>query len=125
MAVVLIAMGGYGTYLGWQIRLSDNPDVVMAAKEAHPKLAAGMSVFFALGAIGGLLSLTMQGKDIMNSPHFITGVVGLIALAAQAMMPLFFAEDPNARGIHAFLGSGIMALFLVHLALGLQLGFSI
>ena len=100
MGVVLLAMGGYGAlYLGWQIRLSDDPDVIEAAKDQHPKLAAGMSVFFALGAIGGLLSLTMQGKDIMNSPHFITGVVGLIALAAQAMMPLFFNDDPNARGI--------------------------
>jgi Protein of unknown function (DUF4079) len=100
MAVVLIAMGGYGAlYLGWQIRLSDDADVIEKAKDMHPKLAAGMSVFFALGAIGGLLSLTMQGKDIMSSPHFITGVIGLLALATQAMLPLFFSDDPNSRGM--------------------------
>jgi hypothetical protein len=126
MATVLLAMGGYGClYLGWQIRLSDDADVIEKAKDMHPKLAAGMSVFFALGAIGGLISLTMQGKDIMSSPHFITGVIGLIALAGQAMLPLFFSDDPNSRGLHAFFGTGIMALFFIHLALGLQLGISI
>jgi hypothetical protein len=61
----------------------------------------------------------------MSSPHFVTGMAGLVALAFQAMLPLFFADDPNARGIHAYLGTGIMALFLVHAALGLQLGLSI
>lgn len=126
MAVVLAAMGGYGAlYLGWQIRLSDDPDVVEQAKDQHPKLAAGMTIFFGLGALGGMMSLLMQGKDIFSSPHFVSGMLGLSALALQAMLPLFFNDDPNARGIHAFLGTGIMALFVVHAALGLQLGLSI
>ena len=61
MAVVLFAMGGYGAaYLGWQIKLSDDPDVIEKAKDAHPKLAAGMAVFFALGSLGGMMSLLMQ-----------------------------------------------------------------
>lgn len=61
MAVVLLAMGGYGAaYLGWQIRLSDNPDVIEMAKDAHPKLALGMAGFFALGAVGGMMSMIMQ-----------------------------------------------------------------
>jgi len=98
MAVVLIAMGGYGAYLGWQIRLSDDADVIEKAKDLHPKLTGGMAVFFALGAVGGLISLTMQGKDVFSSPHFITGMTGLVFLALQAMLPLFFADDPNARG---------------------------
>lgn len=38
------------------------------------KLAVGMSIFFALGAVGGLLSLTMQGKPIFESPHAWTGM---------------------------------------------------
>lgn len=112
-------------YLGWQIRVSEDPDVIVMAKDAHPKLAAGMSIFFALGALGGMMSLLMQDKPIFQSPHFITGVAGLVALALQAMLPLFFSDDPNARSIHAYLGTGIMALFFVHAALGLQLGLSI
>ena len=54
-------MGGYGAgYLGWQIRLSDNPDVIKTAQDMHPKLAAGMGIFFALGAVGGMMSMIMQ-----------------------------------------------------------------
>jgi len=32
--------------------------------------------------------------------------------------------NPGLRNVHGILGSGIMTLFLVHFALGLQLGFS-
>lgn len=126
MAVVLFAMGGYGAaYLGWQIRISDDADVIEKAKDMHPKLAGGMAIFFVLGSLGGMMSLLMQGKDFGSSPHFVTGILGLVALAFQAMLPLFFSEDQSTRGLHAYLGTGIMALFLVHAALGLQLGLSI
>jgi hypothetical protein len=40
------------------------------------------------------------------------------------MLPLFFAESPGTRTVHAYLGSATMALFVVHAALGLQLGLS-
>ena len=61
MAVVLLAMGGYGAgYLGWAIRTSEDGDLVGKAKELHPKLSLGMFIFFALGASGGMLSLIMQ-----------------------------------------------------------------
>jgi hypothetical protein len=56
-------------------------------------------VFFLLGGLGGMMSMLMQGKDIMSSPHFVTGSLGLVALALQGMLPLFFADDPNARGL--------------------------
>jgi hypothetical protein len=39
MAVVLFAMGGYGAaYLGWQIRVSDNDELIEKAKDLHPKV---------------------------------------------------------------------------------------
>eukprot|EP00890_Picochlorum_soloecismus_P000729 jgi/Picsp_1/1657/NSC_05131-R1_protein len=126
MAVVLFAMGGYGAlYLGWQIRTGKSKEIRDKARDMHPKLAGGMAIFFALGALGGMMSLLMQEKDIFSSPHFVSGITGLVALALQAMLPLFFEDDPNARSIHAYLGTGIMALFFVHAALGLQLGLSI
>jgi hypothetical protein len=61
MAVVLLAMGGYGAlYLGWQIRVSDDAAVIKKAQDLHPKLALGMAFFFALGAVGGMMSMIMQ-----------------------------------------------------------------
>lgn len=67
MAVVLVAMGLYGSvYLGWQLRLSDDNATVIKARDLHPKLAIGMTTFFALGAVGGIMSLIMQGKPIFS-----------------------------------------------------------
>ncbi|GLC36896.1 hypothetical protein PLESTB_000180900 [Pleodorina starrii] len=127
MAVVLFAMGGYGAaYLGWQIRTSTDGEVVAKAKDMHPKLAAGMFFFFSLGAMGGMMSLIMQGKPIFESPHVWTGLAGLGLLGVQSLLPLAFASGTGeARTAHAYLGSAIMALFLAHAALGLQLGLSI
>ena len=49
MAVVLAAMGFYGCgYLGWQIRSGEDPAAVAKATDLHPKLAVGMTMFFAL-----------------------------------------------------------------------------
>lgn len=49
MAVVLFAMGGYGAaYLGWQIRVSDNRELVLKAKELHPKVCHGSLALKAL-----------------------------------------------------------------------------
>ena len=42
---VLFAMGGYGTYLGWQIRAGNGGDPTFGtpdtAADLHPKLMAG------------------------------------------------------------------------------------
>ena len=40
------------------------------------------------------------------------------------MLSAFFEDDPNARGLHAYLGTAILALFAVHAVLGLNLGLS-
>ena len=126
MAVVLVAMGLYGSgYLGWSLRLSNDETVVAKAKDLHPKLAIGMTLFFAAGALGGLMSLLMQGKPLTQSPHFITGSVGLLLLTFQGMLSAFFEDDPGLRGAHAYFGTAILALFVVHAVFGLQLGLSI
>ncbi|XP_039780089.1 uncharacterized protein LOC120647376 [Panicum virgatum] len=124
MAVVLFAMGGYGTYLGFRIKLSDDPEEKAKAKDLHPKLLAGMFFFFALGATGGVTALLTSDKPIFESPHAVTGVIGLALLTIQSILPKLFEGNPGLRTTHGLLGSGIMTLFLIHAALGLQLGIS-
>lgn len=124
MAVVLFAMGGYGTYLGFRIRYSDDLEEKAKAKDLHPKLLGGMFFFFALGATGGITALLTSDKPIFESPHAVTGVIGLALLTIQTLLPTLFEENPGLRNVHGILGSGIMTLFLVHFALGLQLAFS-
>jgi hypothetical protein len=127
MGVVFLAMllyGGVG--LGWQIRNeSGDAASLEKAKDLHPKLSAGAFFFFALGASGGILSLLMQGKPILESPHFTTGMLGLGLLSVQAMLPLFFSEGQSVRTAHAYLGTSIAALLAVHGALGVKLALSL
>lgn len=128
MAVVLLAMLGYGgVYLGYQIRNEAGGDAAAleAARDMHPKLAIGATFFFFLGASGGVMSLLMQHKPVLESPHFISGMLGLSLLSIQAMLPLFFSEGQSVRTAHAYLGTSIFALLVVHGALGLKLGLSI
>ncbi|KAH6762307.1 translation initiation factor [Perilla frutescens var. hirtella] len=122
MAVVLFAMGGYGTYLGFRIRFSDDVEERAKAKDLHPKLLGGMFFFFALGATGGVTSLLTSDKPIFQSPHAVTGFIGLALLTIQTLLPALFEGNPGLRNVHGILGSGIMTLFVVHAALGLQLG---
>ncbi|WJX18110.1 hypothetical protein P8452_07948 [Trifolium repens] len=124
MAVVLFAMGGYGTYLGFRIRYSDDVEEKAKAKDLHPKLLAGMFFFFALGATGGVTSLLTSDRPIFDSPHAVTGVIGLALLTIQTILPSLFEGNPGLRNVHGILGSSIMTLFLIHAALGLQLGLS-
>ncbi|MED6156328.1 hypothetical protein PIB30_013605 [Stylosanthes scabra] len=124
MAVVLFAMGGYGTYLGFRIKYSDDVEEKAKAKDLHPKLLAGMFFFFALGATGGVTSLLTSDKPIFESPHAVTGAIGLALLTIQTILPSLFEGNPGLRNVHGILGSGIMTLFLIHAALGLQLGLS-
>lgn len=124
MAVVLFAMGGYGTYLGFRIRFTDDLEEKAKAKDLHPKLLGGMFFFFALGATGGVTSLLTSDKPIFESPHAVTGFIGLALLTIQSVLPALFEGNSGLRNIHGILGSGIMTLFLVHAAFGLQLGLS-
>ncbi|CAI9097963.1 OLC1v1034490C1 [Oldenlandia corymbosa var. corymbosa] len=92
MAVVLFAMGGYGTYLGFRIKFSDDVEEKAKAKDLHPKLLGGMFFFFALGATGGITSLLTSDKPILESPHAVTGIIGLALLSLQSALPALFEE---------------------------------
>ncbi|KAI4969699.1 hypothetical protein ZWY2020_000613 [Hordeum vulgare] len=89
-----------------------------------PQALGGMFFFFALGATGGVTALLTSGKPIFESPHAVTGVVGLALLTMQSLLPTLFEGNPGLRGAHGLLGSSIMTLFLFHAAFRLQLGLS-
>nr|XP_029119764.1 uncharacterized protein LOC105042947 isoform X2 [Elaeis guineensis] len=108
MAVVLFAMGGYGTYLGFRIRLSKDAsylsysilllkDEKAKAKDLHPKLLGGMFFFFALGATGGITALLTSNKPIFESPHAVSGFIGLSLLTVQSILPVLFETSANNK----------------------------
>ncbi|TAE95399.1 MAG: DUF4079 domain-containing protein [Oscillatoriales cyanobacterium] len=113
MGIVVVAMGSFVGYTGWQGRLAADKDVALKSRSDHRKLAPWMFLFLALGYTGGLLSLVMQHKPVMESPHFWTGSGVLVLLAAGSLM------------VHAYLGTTALALMVLHAAFGLKLGLSI
>ena len=118
----------FGAFLGWQIRLGKGQETTpvsmgFTSATLHPLLSIGAFLFFLVGGQGGLVLLTAQKQTILDSPHAVTALLGLSLLALQAVLPLFFQET-QLRTTHAFLGSFIVLLMLVHAALGLSLGFS-
>jgi hypothetical protein len=81
-----------------------------------------------LGYTGGILSLVMQNQPIFESPHFWTGTLIIILLGINALIALTgFGGDykQTMRTIHAYLGSTVMILFVIHAIFGLNLGLSI
>jgi hypothetical protein len=127
MAIVIFMMGSYVGYAGWRSRISTDSEIITKSKADHRKLAPLMSAFLAAGYTGGLLSLVMQDKPLLESPHFWTGSSVLILLAINATISLtgFAGNQPFLRNTHAYVGSAILVLLFVHAALGLKLGLAI
>ncbi|MCU0565027.1 MAG: DUF4079 domain-containing protein [Oculatellaceae cyanobacterium Prado106] len=127
MGIVVVVMGGYVAYAGWQSRLATDPEVATKNRMDHRKLAPLTFLFIALGYTGGVLSLVMQHQPILQSPHFITGSIAIFILAVNAVIAAtaFGKEKGIFRNIHAYLGTAAIALLLVHGVFGLKLGLSI
>lgn len=127
MAIVAFVMGSYVAYAGWQGRLSQDKDKQLKSRADHRKLAPLMTLFITLGYTGGVLSLVMQNKPILQSPHFWTGSAVVVLLWTNGLISLsgFGGDKPTLRMTHAYLGSLVMLLLLVHAAFGLKLGLSI
>lgn len=129
MATVLFAMGGYGTYLGWKVRAGGGAEPTFgtadSAAELHPKLMAGMTLFFLAGGQGGLLFNLLQGKPLLDSPHAVSALAGLMLLGANGVLGGLMGDSPNLRTTHALLGSSLMLVFVVHAGLGIQLALSL
>jgi Protein of unknown function (DUF4079) len=129
MSIVMFMMGGYGAYAGWKGRLLRETDKEAAAKSRaeHSKVITAMSAFMAIGATGGILSLVIQKHAIMESPHFITGMTVLFMLFLNGAVSFsgFGGDKPGLRKAHAYFGSLILIMMLVHGVAGLKLGLSI
>jgi Protein of unknown function (DUF4079) len=128
MAIVLFVMGSFVGLTGWKSRMlsEKDPDAAIKNRLDHRKIAPLMFLFIALGYTGGVLSLVMQNKSIFESPHFWTGsaIIGLLSLNGF-LAATHFGGQGSLRSAHAYIGSAVLVLFIVHAALGLNLGLSI
>mmetsp|Transcript_1700 Transcript_1700/g.4014 ORF Transcript_1700/g.4014 Transcript_1700/m.4014 type:complete len:249 (+) Transcript_1700:36-782(+) len=138
MGLVLVAVGGFASALGWQIRgnpkasgelaaLGPFPNFGKTTADLHKELMGVMTFIFFLGAQGGLALQLVQGKPIMESAHFTSALVGFALLATQATLTTTFKGEnaKTGRTVHAFLGSATMGVFFFHAYQGLQLGLSL
>lgn len=129
MSIVMFAMGGYGAYTGWKGRIltASEPQVAIENKTKHRQVMPAMFAFMAIGATGGILSLVIQKHAVMASPHFLTGTIVLTFLALNSLISFtgFGGNKPELRKVHAYFGSTILVLMVVHALMGLKLGLSI
>ncbi|MDX2212899.1 MAG: DUF4079 domain-containing protein [Oculatellaceae cyanobacterium bins.114] len=126
MAIVVLVMGSFVGLAGWRGRVLTG-EASVKSREDHRKLAPLMFLFIALGYTGGVLSLVMQHKPILQSPHFFTGSLALVLLGINAVIALTgFGKDKGImRSLHAYLGSAALCLLFLHGVLGLKLGLAI
>jgi hypothetical protein len=127
MSIVILAMGSYAGLTGWKIRLQQDD----ASRSIHKRVSLWMTTFLAMGYTGGLLSLVMQNQPLLESPHFWTGSLVLVLLGVNGSLSLFGFGNSNPeialkfRTAHAYVGTAILAVMIVHGLLGLRLGLSI
>ncbi|MCS6781672.1 MAG: DUF4079 domain-containing protein [Gloeomargarita sp. SKYBB_i_bin120] len=124
MGIVLVFMGSFAAWRGWQGRLATDPHLKQQAWREHRQLVPWLYLFLALGYSGGLLSLVMQGQEIFHSAHFVTGTLVLAGLTVNALLALGMKGAAAIRTLHAYVGSATLAVAVVHMALGVQLGLS-
>ena len=129
MSIVMFVMGGYGAYTGWKGRIltASDPQAAIESKTKHRQVMPAMFAFMAIGATGGVLSLVIQRHAVMASPHFLTATIVLTFLAINSVISFtgFGGNKPELRKVHAYFGSTIMVLMVVHALMGLKLGLSI
>ncbi len=124
MAIVVFVMGSFVGLAGWRGRVVEDKDAAIKSRSDHRKIAPWMFLFMALGYTGGVLSLVMQHKPILESPHFYTGSVVLLLLLINSAISLsgFAGNKSVLRTVHAYVGSTALCILLVHAVLGLKLG---
>ena len=127
MGIVIFVMGSYVAMTGWQARMSASDVELTQKKRAeHSKVAPLMFAFLAMGYTGGVLSLVMQEQPLLESPHFLTGTLVIALLSVNALLAATkFGQNGGLRTAHAYIGSLVVVLFVVHAIFGIKLGLSI
>jgi phosphatidylglycerophosphate synthase len=128
MGIVVVMMGSFVAITGWKSRIAEDGEAKTKLRMDHRKVAPLMTAFLITGYSGGLLSLVIQHKPVLESPHFITGslVVTLLLINGSiSFLGFKNGEAKGARTAHAYIGSAIALLLVVHAGLGLALGLSI
>jgi Protein of unknown function (DUF4079) len=127
MAIVVFVMGSFVGLAGWRGRLVSDADAAVKSRLDHRKLAPWLFLFIAAGYTGGVLSLLVQQKSILDSPHFWTGSAVIVLLATNGLISAtqFAGNRASLRSLHAYLGSAALCLLFAHAALGLKLGLSL
>jgi hypothetical protein len=127
MGIVVFVMGGYSAWAGWQGRLAADKEVALKNRADHRKLMPLVVLFMTLGYTGGVLSLVMQHKPILESPHFWTANValGLLYLNGAISFSGFGGDKHGLRVFHAYLGTAIAGILILHAVFGVLLGLSI
>ncbi|MBD2693283.1 DUF4079 domain-containing protein [Anabaena catenula] len=129
MGIVIFVVGTFVGVAGWRGKLLEDKDKDGAIKNrsAHRQLAPWLFVFLAGGYIGGVLSLVMQRKPLLESPHFWTGSLVLILLLINGVISLsgFFGDKADLRAVHAYLGTTALGIMFIHAVLGFNLGISL
>lgn len=127
MAIVVFVMGGYAAWAGWQGRLTEDKELVVKNWADHRKLMPLVVLFLTLGYTGGVLSLVMQKKPILESPHFWTAniALGLLYLNSAIAFSGFGGNKLGLRTLHAYLGTAVAGILILHAVFGIRLGLSI
>lgn len=127
MAVLVFVMGSFIGLAGWRGRLLADEVAAIKSRAEHRQLAPWMLLFLATGYTGGVLSLVMQEKPVLESQHFWTGSIVLILLAINGVLSLknFGGNKAILRTVHAYLGSTALCILFLHAVLGLKLGLAI
>lgn len=127
MGIVVFVMGGYSAWAGWQGRLAEDKEAAAKYRADHRKLMPFVVLFMTLGYTGGVLSLVMQRQPILESPHFWTAnlALGLLYLNGAISGFGFGGDKAGLRVLHAYLGTAIAGILMLHAVFGIRLGLSI
>ena len=95
MSFVLLVMGSTVAVQGWQIRASSDGAAVSKARDRHPKVALAMTLFFAIGAFGGMGSIIAQGQPLLSRcGHCNVASAELVCLALAAGVDILNSPSP-------------------------------